>query len=520
MSMNRRDALKTIGGLAGAATLGKFMSACNGDSGPEGITTYVYLMLENRTYDHVFGARSWKEGKGGDGLRDGITQMNAMNQPVALFPPENMAAQMCVTHDPHHGWQASRDQFNGGANDGFLTVHQADYPGDLAPMQYLTRMHQPISYALADAYTSCDRWFCSLMGPTLPNRAYFLAGTSGGYRSNGPIYNPTRDDGTPRPPLDVDTIFHKLKEKNIEWATYYGNLPIVSAANERLTEAKKFTTEYLQPKVKAFGDSEYSEGRFFVDAKNGTLPPVVYIEPAFYVNDDHPPTHPILAQALIASIYTALATSPQWKNCLFLITYDEHGGFYDHVPPPKLPVDHDDTGTRFPVDDDGVTRNDVDGEFNQLGFRVPTLVIGPYVKQGYVSSVQYDHTSSLKHLENAFGLTPMSARVTHATDLTDCIDMDRLRRGDWAEPIQLPQFEFGHDNTGEITSVTIAGVTWPYTKSICAPGLSGFRADCPVNNLANQHPEIFEGYDLRDSESQYLDTITNFLRDNQRKIGA
>jgi phospholipase C len=512
MTMNRRDALKTIGGLAGAATLGKFLPGCSSDDGNEGITTFVYLMLENRTYDHVLGARSWKEGKPGDGLRDGITQLDANNMPVSLYQPQNLAAQMCVSNDPHHSWGSSRGQWNMGANDGFVTVHQADYPGAIEPMQYLTRKEQPITWALADAYTSCDKWHASLMGPTLPNRFYWHAGKSAGYRTNAVGTNNDR-------PLDVDTIYHRLQAKNVAWRYYYGNLPVISVANSRLAPERQFDNEYLQASVKNFGDSEFAEGQFFLDAKNGTLPPVTYIDPAFYVNDDHPPTHPMLAQALIASIYTALATSPQWKNILFVVTYDEHGGFYDHVAPPNLDASADDTATRFPVDEAGQPTSGPN-EFTQLGFRVPALVIGPYAKQGYVSSVQYDHTSALKHLQNAFGLDPLTARVDAATDLSDCIDMERLKAGDWAEPIQMPQFQFEHDAaSGEIASVTVDGVTWPYTKSICAPGLSGFRTQCAVNKVAIEHPEVFDGFDLRGSEGHYIDSIHRFLTENQGKIG-
>jgi phospholipase C len=515
--INRRQAIKTIGGLAGMAGLSKFLPACgSNDDTPVGITTYVFLMLENRTYDHVFGARSWKDGKPGNGLRDGITNPDANGSPVAPFEPSNLAAQMCVSNDPHHGWTASRDQWNNGANDGFVNGHQADFPGAIEPMQYLTRRQQPISWALADAYTTCDQWHASLMGPTLPNRFYWHAGTSAGYRSNA-VYNDSDN------PLDVDTVYHRLQAKGIDWRYYFGNLPVISVANERLVTSRRFTNEYLQEKVKNFGDSEYSEGQFFKDAMAGTLPPVTYIDPAFYVNDDHPPTHPMLAQALIASIYTALAKSPQWKNCMFVITYDEHGGFYDHVSPPTLPATDDDTFERFPVDENGIPTGGPNAptqtEFTQLGFRVPAMVIGPYVKQGYVSSVQYNHTSALKHLQNVFDLDPLTARVTAANDLTDCIDMERLSRGEWAEPIDLPAFEFEHDpSSSEITAVTVAGERWPYTKEICAPGISGFRANCPMNDLANKYPEMFKGFDLRDSEGSYVDSIHRFLSENQGKI--
>jgi phospholipase C len=128
----------------------------------------------------------------------------------------------------------------------------------------------------------------------------------------------------------------------------------------------------------------------------------------------------MLGQQLIASIYTALASSPLWPNLLFVITYDEHGGFFDHVAPPKTADDHAAQG------------------FDQLGFRVPAVVIGPYVKGGQVVSTQYDHTSVLKHIEVMFGLDPLTARSTAAVDLSDCIDHDRLAAGDWAEASPIP----------------------------------------------------------------------------------
>src|SRR5262249_26126421 len=148
------------------------------------------------------------------------------------------------------------------------------------------------------------------------------------------------------------------------------------------------------------------------DAAAGKLPPVTYIDPMFTANDDHPPHHPLLGQQLIAATYQALATSPHWERCLFVICYDEHGGFFGHVSPPS----------------DAADERAADG-FNQLGFRVPTLVIGPYVKQGYVSSVRRDHTSALRHIENVHGLAPLTMRDAAATDLSECLDEARLASG-------------------------------------------------------------------------------------------
>jgi phospholipase C len=509
--ISRRDALKRIGGLAGAATLGKFLSACGSDdSGPVGITTYVYLMLENRTYDHVFGARSMLEGKPGDGLTAGMTQPDLNGQPVAIYEPTSMVDQLCVAADPPHGWIGSNEQWNRGAMDGFLRAHQAEHAGATDPMQYLTRKQQPVSWALADAYTSCDRWFAGIMGPTLPNRFYWHAATSCGYKSNDVIDNVST--------LSTPTIYHSLREAGVEWAYYYSSLPVVSALANFMAPYN-LPSDYVGPRVKRFGDSVFGEGDFFRDAAEGTLPPVTYIDPYFYYNDDHPPAHPLLAQQLIAAIYTALAKSPQWKNCLFVITYDEHGGFYDHVAPGKIA---DDTATRFPLDENGnptgeytdSTGRMVHG-FDQLGFRVPAMVIGPYAKQAYVSSVEYNHVSALKHLGTAFGLPDLNPRMAASNDLSDCIDMDRLARGEWAKPIELPDVEVNADSNGNLTSITAGGVDYPWSDA-CEKQGAQLRPQDPISQAADRNPELFAGLDLRSSHREYLASITNFLKKHKR----
>jgi phospholipase C len=459
--MKRREALKAMGGLAGAASVATLLPACGGDDPdrPVGITTYVFLMLENRSYDHYFGARSLLEGLPGDGLTAGMTNPDLGGNPVAPFPPDSELSE-CVV-DPPHTWASSHAQWNNGANDGFVREYQTDHATTAAaPMQYLTRTELPISWELADAYTSCDRWFASLMGPTFPNRAYWHLGTSLGLDNNDAVMN-ALTAGVTQP-----TMFHRLVEAGVDWAFYYGSYAIAAL----LATPGPFQLD-IGPSdgtgnVRRFGDAESRVGQFFDDAAAGTLPPVVYIDPAFDYNDDHAPAHPILAQSLIAAVYTALARSPQWNNVLLVITYDEHGGFFDHVSPPQTA---DDTLAKFGVDG-----------FQQLGFRVPTMVVGPYVKQGYVSSVQYDHTSVLKHLQTTFGLAPLTARIDAANDLLDCIDLERLAAGTPAPPIALPEIDIEE---------------WPYRDASCSE--SGVRRG-PLHAWLDANPGGFDpAYDAR-----------------------
>jgi phospholipase C len=476
--MKRRDALKTIGGLAGAASLAKLLPGCgDSDGGPVGITTYVYLMLENRTYDHVFGARKL-QGLPGDGITATMTQPGLDGNPVPLYVPAGL--EECAL-DPKHEWDASRAQFNNGAMDGFLRVHQTAYStADKQSLQYMTRNEMPVSWALADAYTSCDRWFASVMGPTFPNRSYWHCGTSFGLKDNAAIINKL-STGVPAP-----TIYNRLEEAKVDWAFYYGSYPVAAllagAGPYQIDTGPSDGTG----KIRRFGDPTSGTGQFFLDAAAGKLPTVTYIDPAFDQNDDHPPLPPILAQSLVASIYRALAKSPQWKNIMFVITYDEHGGFFDHVPPPR-------------TTDDTLAKWGVDG-FEQLGFRVPAMVIGPYAKQGYVSSVQYDHTSALKHLQNTFNLTPINPRIDAANDLTDCIDMARLQAGEPAPPVEIPTIDLD---------------SFPHTDPSCHGGPS-FREQSALHEWLDANPGKWDpAYDLRGTDQ--MSVIRDFLRKDQRE---
>lgn len=395
--MRRRDAIKTLGALAGTAGVAPLLSACGSEGRAPGIDTFVFLMMENRSYDHYLGARSMLEGLPGDGLVPGMSNPDLSGQDVPLWQatPETM----CY-HGPPHNWDASHAQWNGGLNDQFLTVHQNSHgPDNTYALQYMVREHLPVTWALADEYTSCDRWFASVMGGTLPNRMYWHSGTANGALGNFDVLQ-----GAFR---DLTTLYHRLDDAGVDWGYYFGDVPVLSLLENIDIEGRLHRFMY----------------NFIDHAAAGTLPTVTYIDPSFGRNDDHSPHHPMLGQQLIATIYQALATSPQWERCMLVVTYDEHGGFYDHVSPPT-------------TDDDNIA----DG-FDQLGFRVPTLVIGPYAKSGYVSSVTYDHTSPLKHLQDLYGLEPLTRRIDAANGLDDCIDFERLERGEPAAPIELPVLE-------------------------------------------------------------------------------
>jgi phospholipase C len=394
--VKRRDALKSIGALAGAGAAARFLAGCGDNQahrGTGGITTIVAVMMENRSYDHFLGARAL-EGLGGDGLAAGMSNPDGEGGTVEVYPETDF----CIP-DPPHGWNASRVQFGEGANDGFIQAYR-ESQGPVPPyvMGYFARDTLPFTWGIADAYASCDRWFSSVLGPTWPNRMYFHSGQSGGLSQN---ILPEQGG------INWPSIHHRLSDAGVSWAYYYQDLPFVP----------------LFKGVEIEGTIRRVSSDFFDDAAAGRLPSVCFVEPAFTANDDHPPHHPMLGQAFLRAVYGALAGSPQWENCLFLVTYDEAGGFFDHVPPPRAVDDRAEAG------------------FDQLGFRVPVVVAGPYVKQGYVSSVVRDHTSLIAHLDRMFGLEPLTARSAAAEDLGELLDMERLAAGDPAPPADLPAVE-------------------------------------------------------------------------------
>jgi phospholipase C len=471
--INRRDAIKRIGGLAGAATFSRFLPGCGGGSNVPNHPVYVYMMMENRTYDHYFGARSMLEGLPGNGLQMSMTNPDTNGNPVSLYVPDPTVE--CV-QDPDHSWDGSRLQWNMGANNGFVLQQEKQYGvGSHEPMQYMTRTQLPVTWALADAYTTCDKWFASLMGPTIPNRAYFLTGTSAAYKDNNDIIANLHT-------LPVPTIFNRLEDAKVDWVYYYGNLSIVSAIQSTGQYSIDLGPNDGTGKTRRFAN-------FLTDAAAGKLPSVVYIEPSFGPggNDDHPPHHPIDGQELIATVYNALAKSPQWKHLvMLLVTYDEHGGFFDHVSPPTTT---DDTATAW-----ASSGRDTTG-FDQLGFRVPAMMIGPYIKPGYVSSVQYDHTSALQHLANTFGFEPLTARQAAQMDLSDCIDMDRLMKGDAAKPIDLPMID------------PLDTTMWP-RPALCDTG--GLRTTDPISEWADARPDLWGEADQRAHTDEYRQVIRDY----------
>jgi phospholipase C len=392
--INRRTALKQMGVGAAAAAIAPRMLGCSSDAKGAGqITHFVEICMENRSYDHWLGARKLLgRPVDGDGLVDGMFNKRGDGSNVKIYP----ADVMCVA-DPPHGWDSAHRQFNAGKMDGFLTEYEASQGADIVPavMEYMMPEQIPWTSALVEQATVCDRWFSGMMGPTWPNRLYLHSAQCGGLMANE---LPTSGG------FDWRTVYHNLNDKQIPWTYYWSDLPIASLWQD-------LSGDYNIRRIQAFFD----------DAEAGTLPPVSVIEPAFGANDDHPPHHPMLGQQFLASVFAALATSPLWNNMLIVITYDEQGGFFDHVAPPKFPDERAALG------------------FDQAGFRVPTIIAGPYAKQGFVDSTVREHSSVVKHISTMYDLPALTMRDAAAADLMAAIDLDRLAANEPLPPPTLPE---------------------------------------------------------------------------------
>ena len=343
-----------------------------------GIDAVVVLMMENRSFNHFLGSLKRDASYPGRAVVDGLTGSESNPDPAGMPVPVHQLTNFTPA-DPPHGWDASHQQWDEGKNDGFVVAHTGADQADV--MGYHDRSQLPFLYALADRYTVCDRWFASVMGPTWPNRFYLHSCTSVGKKDNKPFLI-----GGP------DTVWERLKDKGLVGKNYTpGLVPF-------------YTGGYIGKVLKTNPAARFDQ--FLADAKAGTLPPFSMIDPDFLTNDDHPSHDIHLGQAFMATLVAALAQSPQWSRTLLVITYDEHGGFFDHVSPPHA------------IDDQP--------GFYQFGFRVPSLVIGPTVRTGHVESTQYDHTSVAATLRTRFGIASLSPRMDAAVDVSACIDPTRL----------------------------------------------------------------------------------------------
>src|SRR6266516_748038 len=299
----------------------------------------VIACQENRSFDHYYGYAPQVQAKG-------------YGPPAGYFQPDSGGGKhypfeftSLTTPDPPHGWNAVHQQYDNGKMDGF--------------------------WQAGDNSALCANFFCSLLGPTWPNRFYFAAGTSGGITTNG-IWG----YGI----FDYPMILDLLDEAGVTWGVYNMNWDTVPYGNT--DNVFVFWKNYAHDQ-RTLG----SKGSFLNDARKGRLPQVSWLISSFaHQKDEHPPADVSVGMSLQEELITAVRESPLWHSSAYLLTYDEHGGFFEHVAPPQV---------------------DAYG----LSIRVPLWVISSYAKQGPLqSSLPAEHTSTLKLIEALHGLPTLTSR--------------------------------------------------------------------------------------------------------------
>jgi phospholipase C len=338
---------------------------------------------------------------------------------------------------PSQEWEQSHIQYNGGRNDGFVRSDS----GPVA-MGYWTKADLPFTYDLATKFPIGDRFFCSTLAQTDPNRRYLIAATSTGMTDDigGEPGNLQPDLLLGVPPNG--TIFERLSQAGVTWIDYAESFP--TGATMEL---------YPSPDAVYSTTNVKTIDQFFTDAATGSLPGFSLLDPNYSVQSQENPQDIVKGETFLAAVVKAVGTSPAWRRTLLIVNYDEHGGYYDHVPPPPALA----PDSVAPLVQSGESQYE---GFARYGFRVPAIVVSPYAKPGYVSHVVHDHTSVLALLERKWNLPALTYRDANANDLTDFLDLDALAAGRPTFP-ELPALAASGENAGTDACLTTGPGTIP-----------------------------------------------------------
>ncbi len=446
---SRRSVIKAAVGLAGAAALSPAMrlgiSPAEAATLPQpadtGIDHIVVLMQENRSFDHLMG---WLPGA--DAVQAGRNFVDTAGNThsshlLTLF-------QNCSSHDPDHSWGGGRTQLAGGAMDGFLKTTPV---GDQFPIGYYNAADVPFFANAARYWTICDSYHCGILGPTYPNRFYIHSGQTDRISNTASLST-------------LPTIWDVAAAAGVSAAYYYQDAAYTALWGNKYVGITKLLTEFM------------------TDAASGNLPSISYVDPRF-VNeglgtstDDHPLADIRNGQVLMNEIYTALSTSPKWASTLFVIIYDEWGGFADHVAPAMAPVSAGEAaaGNVDVTDGDGT-------QSAYLGFRTPCLLIGPRARRGAVSHAAYDPNAVLNFICWRFGLSGLGVRSTTSGNIATALNFSGPAN------VTLPPAVTG------LLPFNPAGAT--------------YGQSCATNSMANLE-EILQGHGEHLAEVEALKRLT------------
>ncbi len=369
------------------------------------INHIIVIMQENRSFDHYYGqlvAQGYYQGGDFSPAGDGLTHSDQLDGPPPGWSNPDGKGGVVTPHPDNeycygvnHGWNDMHDMWDNGLNDRFVINND---PDGQRSFFYEDDTVIPFYYALANNFSVGDRYFCSVLSSTWPNRLFMMAATSFGIGDNSFV----SIDTAAHP---VTVLFDELEAAGHTWKDYTDGphqtafFPFFGFKSDTLNHLGNVRCDLM------------------TDIANNTLPDVAYVmgDEVDETGDEGPSNLPGIGGQWVEGVIRALFASPAWKDTAVFIVYDENGGLADHVPPaPACPPDsyapHDQVGQPF------------QGAFNTTGFRVPMTVVSPYARRHFVSHTVYDHTSVVRFIETRFGLPAMTARDANAATPMEMFD--------------------------------------------------------------------------------------------------
>jgi phospholipase C len=331
-----------------------------------GIEHVVVVTMENRSFDHFLG---W--------LPNAVGQQAGLNftdKSGASHATHSLSGDFtgCPQADPDHTYDGSRVAYDGGKMDGFLRAGS----NDLFSIGYYEEKDIPFYATLARNYATCDHYFAAILGPTFPNRVFLYAGQTDRTDNSAVISS-------------LPTIFDRLADAQVSHNYYYSNVPFLTLWADQYVGISKLHSDFL------------------AQANDGTLPAVSFVDPSYTIlddgtgNDDHPHADIREGDRFLYDLFETIANGPAWSSTVMVINFDEWGGFFDHVAPPRAEAAN-------------AIDTDIVGGKTLLGFRLPVVIASPFsrgdAQNPRISSLVFDHTSVLKLIEWRWGLAPLTPR--------------------------------------------------------------------------------------------------------------
>jgi phospholipase C len=438
----------------------------------------VILIQENRSFDHYFGTLP-----GVRGFNDPTVPRSVFEQPgypapgydgvLLPFHPETTATPgMRCFPDITHSWAPQHKSWNNGAMDGFVRTHLTvdGEPDGAATMGYYERADIPYYHALAESFTICDNYFCSVIGPTYPNRLYAMSATIDPDGLNGgPLVETLLDYEFLRGRFKWTTMPEQLSAAGVSWKVYNGT---ELGSEDNVLEF--FSNYHTNPELKRLGLDPVYPNDFAADIKKGELPQVSWINTSLLATEHPGYSSAKIGEFVVENLIARLHKNNTWLKTALFVTWDENGGFFDHVAPPVPPLATPGEYLTVPDisnDDGGIT-----GPIG-LGFRVPLLVLSPFSRGGFLCSDQFDHTSLLRFLEARFGVEVPNLsewRRENTGDLTSAFNFIKPNKSKGKLPkIKVTKEEEGRGACETSTPLTVPPNSFPEEGSRVWPRPSG-----------------------------------------------